>query len=114
MRNSGTNTHDDKLRNNLTEPFLEGEYGDRKDNINKRNVRNTLWFASFASAGRSLWSSSVLVVFIYKMTDDNAEAVGTLTSIRGVAMLLASIPTGFIVDRYRRDIMLKIASGFGK
>jgi len=117
MRNCDTNTPDDKLTNILlTEPLLENEneaHNDNNVNLNKRNVRNTLWFASFASAGRSLWSSSVLAVFIYKMTNDNAEAVGTLTSIRGVATLLASIPTGIIVDRYRRDIMLKIASVFG-
>eukprot|EP00814_Leptocylindrus_danicus_P012963 CAMPEP_0116037208 /NCGR_PEP_ID=MMETSP0321-20121206/21831_1 /TAXON_ID=163516 /ORGANISM="Leptocylindrus danicus var. danicus, Strain B650" /LENGTH=63 /DNA_ID=CAMNT_0003515197 /DNA_START=46 /DNA_END=233 /DNA_ORIENTATION=+ len=55
MRNCDTNTPDDKLTNILlTEPLLENEneaHNDNNVNLNKRNVRNTLWFASFASAG---------------------------------------------------------------
>jgi MFS family permease len=41
------------------------------------------------------------------------ESVGFMTAVMGIARLLASIPTGYLSNVYRREMMLKIASLIG-
>jgi MFS family permease len=78
-----------------------------------RNIRLTLLFTVVAFAGRSLWSQSVLSTFVYLLRDDDPKAVGFITAAMGIAQLLSSFPAGILADRYRRDVLLKIASVIG-
>jgi len=82
----------------------------RKSN---RNIRLTLIYTCFAFAGRSIWNQSVLATYVYLLTNDNAEAVGFITGVMGICQLLASLPTGYVADIYRRDTMLKLAAAVG-
>jgi MFS family permease len=78
-----------------------------------RNVSLTLIFTFCAFAGRSIWSQSVLATFVYLLADNNPEAVGFITAVMGISQLVASFPSGLVADSYRRDTMLKVASGIG-
>jgi len=78
-----------------------------------RNIRLTLYYTAFAFAGRSIWSQSVLATYVYLLTNSNPEAVGLISAAMGISQLLASIPTGYFSDVYRRDTMLKLASLVG-
>jgi MFS family permease len=50
---------------------------------------------------------------VYLLTDNNTEAVGFITAVMGMSQLITSFPSGILADKYRRDTMLKIASGIG-
>jgi MFS family permease len=76
-----------------------------------RNVRLTLLYTVLAFAGRSIWSQSVLAAYVYLLRNQNAQAVGYSTAVMGACQLAASIPSGFLADKYRRDTLLKCSSG---
>ncbi|CAB9528107.1 major Facilitator Superfamily MFS [Seminavis robusta] len=78
-----------------------------------RNIRFTLFYTIIAFAGRSIWNQSVLATYVFLLTNENPEAVGFITAVMGISQLLASIPTGYVADKYRRDVMLKVASAVG-
>ena len=78
-----------------------------------RNVRLALLYAVFAFAGRSIWNQSVLATYVYLITDENPKAVGFLTAVMGMSQMMTALPTGWLVDVYRRDTMLRIAAGVG-
>lgn len=77
-----------------------------------RNVRLTLVYTALAFAGRSLWSQSVLATLVF-LWRDNAESVGYVTAVMGVAQLITSFPAGYVADTFRRDRLLQVAACLG-
>ncbi|CAB9528108.1 major Facilitator Superfamily MFS [Seminavis robusta] len=97
--------------NNATAPSsLSGQ--PQQHEIN-RNIRLTLLYALIGFAGRSIWSQSVLATYVYLLSDENAQALGSITGVMGMCQFLACIPAGYVADTHRRDFMLKIASAMG-
>ena len=94
----------------------EVEYLDRTTNTARtisRNVPLTLAYTAFVFAGRSVWSQSVLSTFVFLLKKDDYRAVGFITAVMGLAQLVTSFPTGYLADRYRRDLLLRVASVVG-
>lgn len=85
--------------------------------IKNSNISKALVYAGCFSACRSLWANSILSVFVYQVasgTSHQEEAVGIVTSIRGISQLLSGVLTGIALDGYcRRVTALKLASVFG-
>jgi MFS family permease len=76
------------------------------------NVSRIILFSWFAFTGRSMWSQSVLSVFVFLLKKNHPECVGIVTGVMGVSQVLASLPpTTFC--RSRRDRRLKLASLVG-
>ena len=116
-------------RLDLMEPLLSSSAQDGNDDGNSqsydsdstgsrhhpvsRNVQLTLIFTAFAFAGRSIWNQSVLATMVYLLNDGNPEAVGYITAAMGLSQLLASFPSGYLADSFRRDTLLKASSVVG-
>jgi MFS family permease len=77
------------------------------------NVKYIMMYTLFAFAGRSIWSQSVLSLFVSLLRNDNPEAVGYITAVMGIAQLVASFPAGILADMYSRATILKCASVSG-
>ena len=105
---------DDELNN--TPPPLPAAHPDHgignDDDANNRNVNLILTYTGMAFAGRAVWNQSCLPTLIFLLRDDT-KAVGVITGVMGLSQLLASIPTGILADKYRRDTLLKIGAVFG-
>ena len=107
----------------LAEPLLPTSSTERIEETNRqeeeqehatnRNITFTLIYTCFAFAGRSIWQQSVLATYVFLIMKENPEAVGFITAVMGFAQLCASVPTGYLADKYRRDTMLKLASAVG-
>lgn len=78
-----------------------------------KNINFILIYSFLVFAGRSTWNQTILSAFVFLLKNDNPEYVGLLTGIMGVSQLLTSFPAGILADKYRRDSVLKIASGVG-
>jgi MFS family permease len=78
-----------------------------------RNVPLVLAYTAFVFAGRAVWSQSVLSTFVFLVKAKDYRAVGFITAVMGLAQLLTSFPSGYLVDRFRRDTMLKGAAVVG-
>mmetsp|Transcript_1736 Transcript_1736/g.2403 ORF Transcript_1736/g.2403 Transcript_1736/m.2403 type:complete len:576 (-) Transcript_1736:146-1873(-) len=78
-----------------------------------RNIPLILSYTFLMFVGLSLWSQSILSAFVYLLDDRNPQAVGYVTSISGISQLAASFPSGYLADKYRRDVSCKVASVIG-
>ena len=78
-----------------------------------RNVTIILVYTWFLYAGRSIWNQNVLATLVYLLKNGDPKAVGYATAAMGLSQLLISFPSGFLADKYRRDIMLRLASVLG-
>lgn len=96
----------------LTLPQASSDDESNGINVN-RNIKFNLLYTGLAFAGRSIWNQSVLATYVYLITNSNPEAVGLITAVMGMAQLMASIPTGYVADKHRRDSMLKLAAAVG-
>jgi len=117
LKYSNDRDQDDKTNESKQNEFKTINNVEVRDyNVNDDNVCYAFLFTGCSSAGRSLWSSSVLSVLAYELasSDHRSEAVGVLTSIRGLAQLFASVPTGILLDGYmKRSTALKTSSVIG-
>jgi MFS family permease len=52
---------------------------------------------------------NVLTAFIFFIADESTETLGYTSAAMGLAMSLVVFPAGFLSDKFRRDILLKIA-----
>ena len=75
-----------------------------------RNVPLALAYTAFIFAGRSVWSQSVLSTYVFLLRHHDYRAVGIITAAMGLAQLVTSFPSGYLADRYRRDVLLRVAS----
>ncbi len=77
------------------------------------NVKLAFLFSISQSIGRGVWMGNVLSVYIFAIAGNNPVILGWTSFATGITMTLVVFPTGFFVDKYRRDIVLKIASAVG-
>lgn len=77
------------------------------------NVKLAFLFSISQSIGRGVWMGNVLSVYIFAIAGNNPVILGWTSFATGIAMTLVVFPTGFLVDIFRRDIFLKIASVVG-
>ena len=98
----------------LSEPLLESTPSQPSPStVVSRNVTLTLVHTFFTFIGNSIWGANVLPAYIFLLTDNNPEAIGTFMGCMGLSNVLCSIPTGWFADSYRRDVSLKLASLVG-
>jgi len=83
------------------------------DQTKSKNITFILIYSILIFAGRSTWNQSVFAAFIFLLKDSDPKYVGLLNGIMGASQLLISFPSGIFADKYRRDSVLKIASGVG-
>lgn len=95
------------------EGLFERQEAEEGEGEISRNVAYIYAYTFFIFAGRSIWSRSVLSAYVYILKNESPEAVGYITAVMGFTQLLASFPTGYMADKYRRDTMLKMASFVG-
>ena len=84
-------------------------------NIKKmnHNVRLTFLFSIFQNFGRGIWSGNILSAYIFFFADESNTVLGWTAGVMGITMTLVVLPAGYFADKFRRDIMLKIASIIG-
>ncbi|MCK5369275.1 MAG: MFS transporter, partial [Cyclobacteriaceae bacterium] len=79
-------------------------------NINVKLVFNFTFFQGF---GRGIWLGNVLTAFIFFIANESTELLGYTSAAMGLAMSLVVFPAGILSDKFRRDILLKIAFFIG-
>ncbi|MBN2156471.1 MAG: MFS transporter [Candidatus Lokiarchaeota archaeon] len=84
-------------------------------NIKKmnHNVRLTFLFSVFQNFGAGIWSGNVLSAYIFFFSDESNTLLGWTSGVMGIAMTLVVLPAGYFADKFRRDIILKIAAIIG-
>lgn len=91
----------------------ENDQGDGSLAPPPRNVSIVLLYTWVAFTGRGLWNQNCLATLVFLLRNGDAKAIGFLTAAMGIAQLSASIPTGILADRYRRDTLLKAGALIG-
>jgi len=76
------------------------------------NVKLTFLFSIIHNFGGSIWGGSVLSAYIFFFSSSNI-ILGWTSGVMGIAMTLSVLPSGYFADKFRRDIILKIASAIG-
>ena len=79
-------------------------------NINVKLVFN---FTFFQGLGRGIWLGNVLTAFIFFIANESTELLGYTSAAMGLAMSLVVFPAGILSDKFRRDVLLKIAFFIG-
>jgi hypothetical protein len=78
------------------------------------NLSRILIFTWFAFTGRSIWSQSMLAVFIFLLQNQShPETVGYVAAVMGMSQVIASFPAKYLANTFKRHTMLKLASGVG-
>ncbi len=77
------------------------------------NVKLAFAFSFIQSLGRGIWMGNVLSAYIYYFSDKSNITLGQTSLAMGLTMTVFVFPAGIFADRFRRDILLKIASVFG-
>jgi hypothetical protein len=109
-------------RSYLTEPLLPPEdpllitYDDEEfseaSTVNLvSNVRRILALTWFSFTGRSIWSQSVLSIFVYLLNKDNPERVGYVTAVMGMSQVVSSLPAECL--KWQRNNILRLGSLVG-
>lgn len=73
------------------------------------NVKLNYIFTFLASFGRGIWAGSVLSAYIFFFVAEDYEILGWTTAAMGFTMTIVVLPTGYLADKFRRDILLKLA-----
>ncbi|TFG20997.1 MAG: MFS transporter [Promethearchaeota archaeon] len=84
-------------------------------NIKKmnHNVRLTFLFSIFQNLGNGIWSGNILSVYIFFFADESNTLLGWTAGVMGIAMTMVVLPAGYFADKFRRDLILKIAATLG-
>ena len=77
------------------------------------NVKLVFLFSIFQSFGRGIWMGNVLSAYIFFIAGESNELLGWTSAASGVAMTILVFPSGYFADKFRRDLLLKIAGVFG-
>ncbi|OLS31222.1 MAG: hypothetical protein HeimAB125_16790 [Candidatus Heimdallarchaeota archaeon AB_125] len=77
------------------------------------NVKLVFLFSFFQSFGRGIWMGNVLTAYIYFFANKSNIVVGWTSLAMGLTMTVFVFPSGIFADKFRRDILLKIASIVG-
>jgi len=85
------------------------------------NVKLLFSFYLFNSLGRGIWMGTALSMFIYIFAGEagglfglsQSVVLGLTSAASGITMTIFVFPAGYFADRFRRDILLKIAGVIG-
>jgi len=85
------------------------------------NVKLIFSFYLFNSLGRGIWMGTALSMFIYIFAGEagglfglsQSVVLGLTSAASGITMTIFVFPAGYFADRFRRDILLKIAGVIG-
>ena len=77
------------------------------------NVKLAFTFSFLTSLGRGIWMGNVLSAYIYYFSNKSNITLGQTSLAMGLTMTVFVFPAGYFADKFRRDIILKIASVFG-
>jgi MFS family permease len=77
------------------------------------NVKLAFAFSFLTSLGRGIWMGNVLSAYIYYFSNKSNITLGQTSLAMGLTMTVFVFPAGYFADKFRRDILLKIASVFG-
>ena len=85
------------------------------------NVKLIFGFYFFNSLGRGIWMGTALSMYIYIFAGEagglfglsQSVVLGLTSAASGITMTLFVFPAGFFADRFRRDILLKVAGIVG-
>ena len=106
--------HDDDQNNNNNNNVRSREDETiERGHVPPRNVTFILLYTWVAFTGRGLWNQNCLATLVYLLRNGDPKAIGYITAAMGISQLCASIPTGILADKYRRDTLLKIGAVFG-
>ncbi|MHA1121204.1 MAG: MFS transporter [Candidatus Heimdallarchaeota archaeon] len=85
------------------------------------NVKLIFSFYLFNSLGRGIWMGTALSMYIYIFAGEagglfglsQSVVLGLTSAASGITMTIFVFPAGYFADRFRRDILLKIAGVIG-
>lgn len=77
------------------------------------NVKLVFNFTFFQGFGRGIWLGNILTAYIFFIANESTELLGYTSAAMGLAMSLVVFPAGILSDKFRRDILLKIAFFIG-
>ncbi|MBD3191654.1 MAG: MFS transporter [Candidatus Heimdallarchaeota archaeon] len=85
------------------------------------NVKLILLFYVVSSIALGIWMGNVMSFYIELLATESGglfglgsmQTLGLSSAASGITMTLFVFPSGFLADKYRRDIMLKIAAVIG-
>ncbi|TFF85024.1 MFS transporter [Candidatus Heimdallarchaeota archaeon] len=85
------------------------------------NVKLILLFYVLSSIALGIWMGNVMSFYIALLAKESGglfglgsmQTLGLSSAASGITMTLFVFPSGFLADRFRRDIMLKIAAIIG-
>ncbi|MGC9779899.1 MAG: MFS transporter [Candidatus Heimdallarchaeota archaeon] len=84
------------------------------------NVKLIFAFNISSSLGRGIWMGSVLSLYISLFAEgsdflglSSNEILGLTAAASGITMTLFVFPAGFLADKFRRDIIMKLATPIG-
>ncbi|MHA1111059.1 MAG: MFS transporter [Promethearchaeota archaeon] len=77
------------------------------------NVRLSFLYSIFQNFGRGIWSGNILSAYIFFFADESNTILGWTSGVMGITMTLVVLPAGYFADKFRRDIILKIAAVVG-
>ncbi len=85
------------------------------------NVRLAYLYELVQSIGRGIWLGNIFSLYIVIFVENSKgifgfspnEMLGITAGITGIAMTALVFPAGYLADRFRRDIMLRIAGVVG-
>lgn len=75
-----------------------------------RNIRANFVSATFGSLGFGMLMSNVLSIFILILANESTTTLGLVTMVAGLVSTIFIFPSGYIVDRWRRDIFIWIGA----
>lgn len=81
--------------------------------VSSRNVPIALGFTVLSFFSRSLWNQNVLSMFLYQVSGHDSRTIGYVTSLMGLSQLVASFPSGYFSDKYRRDLVIRSSAVVG-
>jgi len=84
-----------------------------REDLVPRNVTLVLLYTWFAFSGRGVWNQNCLATLVFLLRNGDPKSIGFITASMGLSQLVASLPTGILADKYRRDILLKIGAFVG-
>ena len=72
-----------------------------------RNVSLTIIAVSLDALAQGVWLEVVLSAYVYVLFDSNNSVVGLIDGVYGITQLCVALPTAWLADKWRKDIVVK-------
>jgi MFS family permease len=73
-----------------------------------RNVSLNLVLAFMQGLADNIWTGTVLVAYLYDITDQSNTKVGLVTALQGASQFLTALPAGWAADVYSRSSIVAV------